>query len=253
MDNVDRNDIIQQMAERGIKPGAENAETALLLDILKRVPEQVEKYEALLREDKEEISRLSAISRADLNRNIVSLTALRGLLTRWSISPRSFNISKREVEETSLGTKLSLKLRKPGDREELPLQPENAQQQLSLYLDFRPHKAVTKEEVFEAISFKGLSPQEVLERCRRFLPRDARLIINTVSVWVNPKTERVKIEPGGGVEFRYSAGSRVTTRGVAFVGVSPHYSDDLSSGVISPEEIVFLREQVNSLYPQRFR
>lgn len=249
MSEPGKDDIIGPMSERS-KPYSPEV---LLTEILSRVPSQIEKYRALLEEDKDGIHRLGEMSLSDLKRNIKSLETLNDLLQLWSGSPRLFTPTVRDLRETEDGVVLALKLRKSEDSSDLPLSEDKAQQQISLYLDFRHKGKASRSEIIQTISFKGLSPQEVLERCKRFLPRDARVIINSAGIWRHPRTERVKIDPGAGIEFRYTAGSKVISRGVGYVGVSPHFSEDLSTGVILPEEMVFLREQISNLYPQRSR
>lgn len=208
-------------------------ESSLFLDILE--------YIRILDEDANRIESLGPLSFSELQRAKVSLGDLRFAMAQWIKSPGSFSpIERNESGDPSKQQVMSVKLRFPESPVELPLKPEDAQLQLGFYLDLRKATGETKKQAIRAESLKGHSPQRVLRDVEQYREYDAHLLINTLRVWVHPRSERVHIEPGSGLQLRYRISEGVLSRGVTFVGNTPHYSEVIAANAMGIEQFLFL-------------
>ncbi|MBI3397140.1 hypothetical protein HY045_01545 [Candidatus Woesebacteria bacterium] len=221
-------------------------EKVYLKDIVESTlyPDIVE-YLQILDTDANKDDALGPLSLAELERAKFNLADLKTALATWIKSPSSFSpVERRENGDLSKQNVMSVKLRFPGDPVDLPLEPGKAQLQLGFYLDLRKRSGETKSQAIRGESLKGHSPQQVLRDIEQYRSYDARLLINTIRAWVHPRSERVHIEPGSGIELVYRISESVASRGVTFVGNTPHYSDVIAPSAMGIDQFLFLESLI---------
>lgn len=189
------------------------------------VPSAIETYKGLLQESSAEYERgeLGEAAVSDLERHRRELDVLGGILEEFRTNRAAFVTSIQQIRPEN-GT-ITVRMQRVADGE-LKVGQGNEQTQLSLHVQLPREESV--ESAIQALSLRGLAPQDVLEGTQTQqvgFAGNTRITVNTVRVYRSPyDTDAIRIVPQAGIRIS-SSGGRVETYGVKFVGTRAHMDE----------------------------
>lgn len=213
-----REDLFTLM-EAGAKP--ENPDRQRAKEILSSTFNPIiDKYRKVLKDDAEanEQETLAAIARGRLEQHLGELAILADVLDDFFSNPSKYKATIREQE--SYGDVQTFTARFSLKDEPMSRDSERPQTQLNFHLKINGSESAI--ETIYALGLKGKSPHEVL---RKFFRESSgqQIQINTVGIFRDPDTQKIKIQPRAGLLLKWSSGEvDVRSAGLAYVGNTEH-------------------------------
>lgn len=193
------------------------------------VKDCLQKYRRLIREDiqeeETEEERLSSQAENEAERAIDELKELGGLWSEFAGEPESFRVSGYHFSDLGFFTRSTWFVDK-GKERLLPIGPERPIQQIKVQVFELKDEflAVTEKELFKAVAFKGLPPEETLalwRKIKRGIKPSRTLEICYNQAYWDQEEYRAISTPGGGVQLSFFP-ERVEGNGLRFVGRTAH-------------------------------